>query len=357
MIVWSRMSTFSRAALAECAADRQDWIGRAGRPDRATTSGPYRRTADFRVSTTDPDATPMPYGERGTRLGYQDHYVVDGGRARIILTALVAPAEVQENQPALDLLWRARFRWKLWPRQVTGDTKYGTVENITAIEAQGVRACFPLSAAGRRRGLFTTTDFVYDVATDTYHCPGGAAAAFPLPMRDDPAASVRGASWGVRRLRLPTAVHYVAARQARGAQPGGDLSGAGARLSRLGGVRQGDAQTQGLGGAIVRRSQGLARPAAVPFAGTGEGQRRGAADRHRSEPEAAAEPVGLGTPSLADRGGRARAADPLADATGSHLTRRVPLSRHHCVPTRWAHPAQAISFSTRRGVIGTRFVS
>ena len=120
----------------------------------------------------------MPYGERGTRLGYQDHYVVDGGRARIILTALVAPAEVQENQPALDLLWRARFRWKLRPRQVTGDTKYGTVENIAAIEGQRIRAYFPLSAAGRRPGSFTTTDFVYDAATDTYHCPGGQRLRF-----------------------------------------------------------------------------------------------------------------------------------------------------------------------------------
>ena len=168
----------SRAELTERAAQRHDWIGRAGRPDRATTSGPYRRTADFRVSTTDPDATPMPYGERGTRLGYQDHYLVDGGRARIILAALVAPAEVQENQPALDLLWWTRFRWKLRPRQVTGDTKYGTVENIAAIERERIRAYFPLSAVGRRPGLFGSTDFVYDVATDTYHCPGGQSLRF-----------------------------------------------------------------------------------------------------------------------------------------------------------------------------------
>jgi hypothetical protein len=168
----------SRAALTERAAQRHDWIGRAGRPGRETTSGSYRRTADFRVSTTDPDATPMPYGERGTRLGYQDHCLVDGGRARIILTALVAPAEVQENQPALDLLWWTRFRWKLRPRQVTGDSKYGTVENIAAIEGQRIRAYFPLSAAGRRPGLFATTDFVYDVATDTYHCPGGQSLRF-----------------------------------------------------------------------------------------------------------------------------------------------------------------------------------
>src|SRR5829696_772646 len=162
----------SRAELTERAAQRHDWIGRAGRPDRATTSGPYRRTADFRVSTTDPDATPMPYGDKGTRLGYQDHYVVDGGRARIILAPLVAPAEVQEDQPALDLLWHARFRWKVRPRQVTGDTKYGTIENIAAIERERIRAYVPLSAVGRRLGLFGITDFVYDAGADTYRCPG-----------------------------------------------------------------------------------------------------------------------------------------------------------------------------------------
>jgi transposase len=141
----------ARVALAEHTATRHDWIGRAGRPDRSVTRGTYRRTADFRVSTTDPDATPMPYGDKGTRLGYQDHYVVDGGRARIILTALVTPAEVQENQPALDLLWWTRFRWKVRPRHVTGDTKYGTIENIATIERERIRAYVPLSAVGHRQ--------------------------------------------------------------------------------------------------------------------------------------------------------------------------------------------------------------
>jgi len=162
----------AQADLAEGAAARHDWIGRAGRPNRNATSGTYRRTADFRVSVTDPDATPFPPGDGHTRLGYQDHYVVDGGRARIILAALVAPAEVQENQPALDLLWRARFRWKLHPRQVTADTKYGTVENVVAIEDQRICAYFPLSKVGQRPGIFREQDFVYDAAADTYRCPG-----------------------------------------------------------------------------------------------------------------------------------------------------------------------------------------
>ena len=167
----------AHSASAACGTAQHDWIGNAGRPDRAVTRGAYRRTADFRVSTTDPDASPMPQDGR-TRLGYQDHYVVDGGQARIILTALVTPSAVQENQPALDLLWYARFRWKLRPRQVTGDTKYGTVENIAAIEREGIRADFPWSHAGQRAGKFGEQDFVYDAAADTYRCPGGQSLHF-----------------------------------------------------------------------------------------------------------------------------------------------------------------------------------
>jgi hypothetical protein len=79
-----------------------------------------------------------------THLGFHDHYVVGGGKARIILSALVTPAEVMENQPMRDLLWRTCFRWKLRPRQVTGDTTYATLENIVAVEDGGIRAYVPL---------------------------------------------------------------------------------------------------------------------------------------------------------------------------------------------------------------------
>ena len=168
----------AQAALAERAAQRHDGIAQAGRPDRTVTSGSYRRTADFRVRTTDPDATPMPFGDGRTHLGDQDHYVVDGGRGRIILTVLVTPAEVQENQPARDLLWRARFRWKLRPRQVTGDTKYGTIENIAAIERERLHAYVPLSAVGQRAGRYGEQDAVYDAVADSYRCPGGQTLRF-----------------------------------------------------------------------------------------------------------------------------------------------------------------------------------
>jgi transposase len=108
----------------------KDWISREGSQERTFTSGLRTRTADHLMSTTDPDATPMRVNGGETKLGYQAHYVVDGGKARVILNVLVTPSEVSENRPMLDLLWRSAFRWHLWPHHVTGDAKYGTAEMV-----------------------------------------------------------------------------------------------------------------------------------------------------------------------------------------------------------------------------------
>ena len=104
--------------------------------------------------------------------------VVDGGKARIILTVLVTPAEVMENQPMLDLIWRTRFRWKLWPRHVTGDTKYGTEENIVALETQHIRAYVPLPDSDHRTEFLSADRFRYEAERDVYLCPAGKALHF-----------------------------------------------------------------------------------------------------------------------------------------------------------------------------------
>src|SRR5262249_48231413 len=140
----------------------QDWITRLGRPDRSAKHGHYQRLADLWMNTTDPDATLMRKKGGGVHMGYHTHYVVDGGKARIILGMLVTPSEVMDNQPMLDLLWRVCFRWHLQPKQVTGDTKYGTTENVTAIEAAGIRAYIPLPDWDARSPLFGKQRFTYE---------------------------------------------------------------------------------------------------------------------------------------------------------------------------------------------------
>src|SRR5712691_6547660 len=148
------LSQEDRQALCQHNQERYDWLEELGAQDRRVTHRWYHRVADLRVSTTDPDAS-MMLTKGGSHLGYQTHYVVDGGKARIILGVLVAPSEVSENKPMLDLLWRARFRWKLWPRQATGDRKYGTVDNLVAIEREGLHAYIPLPDYSQRTPFFS----------------------------------------------------------------------------------------------------------------------------------------------------------------------------------------------------------
>jgi hypothetical protein len=164
-------------ALAQHNAARHDWIEQEGAQDRRVKSRGYQRIADFQVSTTDPDATLMR-SKGGVDLGYHTHYVVDGGKARIIVAALVTPSEVMDNQPMLDLVFRTRFRWKLWPRHVTGDKKYGSEENLVAIEQQGIRAYIPIADVDHRTAFFGIEDFTYDGERDMYVCPAGKELQF-----------------------------------------------------------------------------------------------------------------------------------------------------------------------------------
>ncbi len=161
----------AQEALAEKNTERHDWIDREGRPDRTIKNGNYQRLTDFVASATDPDAALMRLKHGGSHFGYHDHYVVDGGKKRIILEVLVTPADVMENQPMLDLLWRACFRWKVWPGQVTGDTTYGAIGNIVPIEDAGIRAYMPLPDLDQRSPLLGRKKFTYDAERDAYICP------------------------------------------------------------------------------------------------------------------------------------------------------------------------------------------
>src|SRR5260370_24681191 len=174
------LSPEEQGHLAQENAQRHDRLEKPGAQDRSVTSRCYQRVADLQVSTTDPDATLM-LTKNGADLGYHTHYGVDGGKARIILNVLVTPSEVMDNQPMLDLLWRTRFRWKLRPRQVTGDEKYGTEDNLVAIEAQGIRAYIPIPDMDHRTAFLSADQFRYEAQRDIYLCPAGKELHFDRP--------------------------------------------------------------------------------------------------------------------------------------------------------------------------------
>lgn len=156
--------------LAHTNAARHDWFAEGGQQER-DVHGRYQRIADFRISTTDPDATPMQLKGGGVHLGYHTHYVVDGGPRRIILAVLVTPGEVMDNQPMLDLRWHVAFRWHLRPRHVTGDTAYGTLEHLHAIEQADIRAYIPVKDGEEKVAVWSTKHFIYETEADQYRCP------------------------------------------------------------------------------------------------------------------------------------------------------------------------------------------
>jgi hypothetical protein len=168
------LSGEQRTVLAGLNAQRHDWLAAAGKQQREVQNHHcYKRRADDVVSTTDPDATFMHRPGSSTRLGDQTHDVVDGGKARIILQALVAPAEVMEGQPMRDLVWHTCLHWHLHPQQVTTDTADAGIENIIALADAGIHAYGPLPAPDKRRIGFSQQDCRYDLAADPSTCPQG----------------------------------------------------------------------------------------------------------------------------------------------------------------------------------------
>jgi hypothetical protein len=70
-----------------------------------------------------------------------------------------------------DLIFRTRFRWKFQPRHVTGDTKYGTIQNIKALEDASIRAYVPLPDWEHMTPFYGPSKFSYDAQHDQYLCP------------------------------------------------------------------------------------------------------------------------------------------------------------------------------------------
>jgi transposase len=175
---------YDTAPAASAGADEADEAARdtperwdlleACRLDQARPpSGPYRRLSDRKVSRTDPDAAAMAMRDGRTVLGYQDHYLVDGGKARVILHCLVTPGDVAENQVLLAQLRRTLFRRKLRPARLVADAKYATGENIRALEEQGIRAYVPLPEWDKSSPYYHNAAFTYDAEQDVYRCPQG----------------------------------------------------------------------------------------------------------------------------------------------------------------------------------------
>lgn len=152
-------------------SDKRDLLSKYDGSRQLVKPNAYVKKSDYWVSPVDEHATPAG----NSRLGYHLQYVVDGGKSRIILKCLATPAAIQDNTPMLDLAWMARFRWQLALNRIVADRRFGTVENVVALEQNAVRAFIPLHTEAKRssgkRKTFPANLFQYDPQQDSYICP------------------------------------------------------------------------------------------------------------------------------------------------------------------------------------------
>jgi transposase len=96
------------------------------------------------------------------------------------------PTEVNGTDPSTPSVhpWRLLEQRRLDPLSPEdlappgyGDAKYGTTENIVAIEDAGIRAYIPLPDFEHRRPFYGRDKFVYDEERDEYRCPRRTAGA------------------------------------------------------------------------------------------------------------------------------------------------------------------------------------
>lgn len=149
-------------------------------------------TERLSITTIDPDACLTGHVGSTARMGYKVNYAVDGGKARVILTALVTKADLKDNQPMLDLIWHTTFRWKLRPHHVTGYSVYGTIPNVKAVEQAGIKAYMPvIDYTWGKRALFRKDEFTYDAERDVGCYPAGETLKKPpgAPSSEKPSSS------------------------------------------------------------------------------------------------------------------------------------------------------------------------
>ena len=110
--------------------------GGLGVSTRAKTAA---RLNDRLVSPVDPDAATSTRRAGGTTLGYRDHRLIDD-RCGIILASVATPADRDDGVMLEELLMRQRDYSDTMPREVVGDSMYGTADNYTLLHNEGIKA-------------------------------------------------------------------------------------------------------------------------------------------------------------------------------------------------------------------------
>lgn len=137
----------------------------------------YKPVNKGMISKTDPDAPVVRHGKGDSRPRYKNHRVVDDAHG-VITAVETTPGDVEENAKLMELVELHERNTQKKVETVVADRQYGTTDNFRECYQQGIRSHMgdfraPQEKKGRRAGIFSEEDFIYDAEADTYRCPAG----------------------------------------------------------------------------------------------------------------------------------------------------------------------------------------
>ncbi len=106
------------------------------------------------VSTTDPDAELATRHNGRSRLVYKTQVVVDGGKANIITAVDVGAAGDSDASSVGKMLDKHQLNLGRAPRELVGDSGYGTEIGLRECEARGILPTLNQKRKGNNTGLF-----------------------------------------------------------------------------------------------------------------------------------------------------------------------------------------------------------
>jgi len=127
------------------------------------------------MSTTDPDASVVRQGKGVSKLRYKTHRAVDE-KHEVITATKVTTGSVDDGDVLDEMIDLHEQNTRKKIDTVVADTKYGSIENYLHCHDKGIKTHIPSieesnRGSGRRKGIFSKKDFIYNTDTDTFICP------------------------------------------------------------------------------------------------------------------------------------------------------------------------------------------
>lgn len=124
--------------------------------------------------SSDVDARFGKFPGKRTAPGYKQHTVADG-KARVVLSLSVTPANRAETNEALLVIDEATSRLDSPPDAVCADAAYSSGKNAASLEDRGIRLVSPprKPRTYTKDRYYTVEEFSYDDQNDSFVCPAG----------------------------------------------------------------------------------------------------------------------------------------------------------------------------------------